>query len=47
MNVLGATIKISGIGVVGWNFRDDYGVMRKVLVNAYHVPESRVRIFIP
>ena len=29
MNGLGATVKIAGIGVVGWTFRDDYGVMRK------------------
>ena len=47
MNGLGATVKIAGIGIVGWTFRDDYGVMRKVLVKAYHVPESKVQLFSP
>ena len=47
MNGLGATVKIAGIGVLGWKFRDDYGVTRKVFVKEYHVPESKVRLFSP
>ena len=38
MNVLGATSNVIGVRMVGWRFRDDYGVMRKVLVKSYHVP---------
>ena len=47
MNGLAATVKITGIGVVGWTFKDDYGVMRKVLVKVYHVQESKARLFSP
>ena len=47
MNGLGATVNIVGIGVIGWTFRDDYGVMMKVFVKAYHIPESKIRLFSP
>ena len=47
MNGLGATVNVVGVGTVGWSFRDDYGVMRRVLVKAYLVPASKVRIFSP
>ena len=46
-NGLGYMVKIARIGVVGWTFRDDYGVMRKVLAKTYHVPESKVWLFSP
>ena len=47
MNGLGATVNVVGVGTVGWSFRDDYGVMRRVLVKAYIVPASKVRLFSP
>ena len=47
MNGLGATATITGIGTVGWSFRDDYGVLKRVLVEAYLIPSSKVRLFSP
>ena len=47
MNGLGATVRVVGVGTVGWRFRDDYRVMMKVLVKAYLVPASKVRLFSP
>ena len=47
MNGLGATVRVVGVGTVGWSFKGDYGLMRKVLVKAYLVPASKVRIFSP
>ena len=47
MNGLGATVRVVGVGTVGWSFRDDYRVMRKVLVKAYLVPTSKVSLFSP
>ena len=38
---------MAGIGVVGWTFRDDYGVMMKFLIKAYRVPENKVQLFSP
>ena len=31
MNGLGATATIMGVGTVGWSFRDDYGVLKRLL----------------
>ena len=47
MNGLGATVRVVGVGTVGWSFKDDYRVMRKVLVKAYLVPTSKVSLFSP
>ena len=45
MNILEATTNVVGVGTFGWSFRDDYGVMKKILVKAYLVPASKFRIF--
>ena len=45
MNGLGATVNIVDEGTVGWSFRDDYGVKRKVQVKSYHVTANKVRLF--
>ena len=47
MNGLGTTATVIGFGTVGWSFRDDYRVMRKVLVKAYLIRASKVRLFSP
>ena len=47
MNGLEAIVNVVGVGTVGWSFRDDYGLMRRVLVKVYHVPASKVRLFSP
>ena len=47
MNGLGATVNVVGEGTIGWSFRDDYGVKRKVQVKEYIVPASKVRLFSP
>ena len=47
MNGLGANANITGEGTVIWEFRDDYGVTKRIQVKAYLVPASKVRIFIP
>ena len=45
MNGLGATTSVLGEGNVLWSFRDDFEVLNKLRVNAYHVPASKVRLF--
>lgn len=47
MNSLNATTNIVGEGIVGWSFRDNYGVKWKVQVKACLVPASKVRLFSP
>ena len=45
MNGLGATAKITGEGTVLWQFRDDFGVTKKIRIKAYLVPASKIRLF--
>ena len=47
INGLGATETVTGVGTAGWSFRDNYGVMRKLLVKACLIPTSKVRLFSP
>ena len=47
MNGLGATVTVVGEGTVQWGFRDDFGVLRILRVNAYLVPVSKVRLLNP
>ena len=47
INGLGSTVNVMGEGIIGWSFRDDYGVQRKVQVKTYLVPASKVRFFSP
>ena len=44
---LGATTNVVDEGIIGWSFRGDYGVKKKVQVKAHHVPASKVRLFRP
>ena len=41
MNRTGATDKVFGEGMINWNFRDDYGVLQRIEVKAYHVHKVR------
>ena len=47
MNGLGAAVNVVGEGIIGWSFRDNYGVKRKIQVKAYLVSASKVRLFSP
>ena len=47
MNGLGAKVKTVGEGTILWSVRDDYGVIKKVKVKAYHAPASKVRLLSP
>jgi len=47
MNGLGATANVVGEWTILWSFRDDFGVIQKVRVKAYHIPASKVRLFSP
>ena len=47
MNGLGAKVNITGEGTIVWEFRDDYGVIKRIKVKAYLVPASKVRMFSP
>ena len=47
MNGLGATASVVGEGIVLWSFRDDFGVLKKVRLNAYCVPANKARFFSP
>ena len=47
MNGLGATSEFVEEGTVLWQFRDDFGVIKRVKVPIYLVPASKVRIFSP
>ena len=42
-----AAVNVVGEGTIGWSFRDDYGVKKKVQVKAYLVPASKVILFSP
>ena len=47
MQGISATNKIAGIGMVEWDFQDDYGVKHTIRIKANYVPEAKFRLFSP
>ena len=47
MQGLSSITKIVGIGMVEWDFQDDYGVKRTIRIKVNYVPDAKFRLFSP
>ena len=47
MQGLSATTKVVGIGMVEWDFQDDYGIKHTIRIKANYVPAAKFRLFSP
>ena len=47
MQGLSSITKIVGIGMVEWDFQDDYGVKRTIRIKANYIPDAKFRLFSP
>ena len=47
MQGLSSITKVEGIGIIEWEFADDYGVKHKIRIKANYIPSAKFRLFSP